>query len=433
MWKKVPLIIYLLFSANALVTAQEDLKQGLFVFAGYTDLTFTDSKDGQNNLAYKLAPIFLIQPSDKFHLEAEFELGVNDKGDSDAEIEYLDLHYFATDTITLTIGKVLLPFAHFGPHIHPSWINKLPSQPAIYGGHHGDGLIEGLIPVLSDVGITYQQVVPFSSRHRLYIDGFVVNGPDSGALIDHGHDEEAIHEDEAEHEEESDHDDADADHGEEVDQLPAYTFALPELIFEGKIHDNNSDKAFGGRIGYAYLPGFEAGFSYYRGAYDDAEKLDFRADAIDLTYNGRYFTVRGEYIRTQVDALGSLIESEGDHDDAVLDDEVAHEEEAIHDDDAEHVEEAHLALALPTTRFERDGWYVQANWQLRSFDHPLLNPVELVVRHSQVNQIADAKRWTVGVNYWWKPSSVFKVSFDRTELTSGKKLNRVLAQFSYGF
>jgi len=63
----------------------------------------------------------------------------------------------------------------------------------------------------------------------------------------------------------------------------------------------------------------------------------------------------------------------------------------------------------------------------------LLTPVELVVRHSRVNKIDDAKRWTMGINYWWKPSSVFKVAFDRTELTSGRKVNRVFAQFSHGF
>ncbi len=454
MWKKIPLMIVLLFTANALFAEEDNLEQGLFTFAGYTDLTYTDTKDGGNGLAYKLAPIFLIQPSDRIHIEAEFEFGINDQGDVDAEVEYLDLHYFATDTITLTVGKFLLPFAYFGPNLHPSWINKLSTQPAIYGGHHGDGLIEGLLPVMSDVGLAYQQVVPFSSRHRLYIDGYVVNGAGLGPVTDHGHDEAAAHdddtahqeedadhdealghEDEVAHEEGSDHDETDADHDELIDQLQAFTFALPELEFEGKLHDNNSDKAFGGRIGYAYLPGFEAGYSYYRGAYDDAEKLDFRADAIDLTYNGRYFTLRGEYIRTRTDALGSPVEAEGDHvDDAAHDDEVAHDEDADHAVEAEHAEEeADHAIAFPTTTFERDGWYVQANWQLRSFDSPLLNPVELVVRHSQVNQIADAKRWTLGVNYWWKPSSVFKLSFDTTELASGEKINRVLAQFSHGF
>ena len=288
---KILTIICLIFFNNGLTA--EELEQGIFTFAGYTDLTFTDSED-QKSTAYKLAPIFLIQPSDRFHIEAEFEFRINDSGETEAEVEYLDIHYFASDTITLTAGKILLPFAHFGPHLHPSWINKLPTQPAIYGGHHGDESIEGLMPILSDVGITYQQVVPISSRHRFFIDAFVTNGPAFSPLhSEHGpeeaiagHDDDAVaHEDDLTHndEEEEHHDDeADAGHEEAADQ-EQFSFAPPELRFPGKLHDNNSSKAFGGRIAYAYLPGFEAGFSYYRGAYDDTGNLDFKAEAIDLT------------------------------------------------------------------------------------------------------------------------------------------------------
>ena len=205
---KLVIAVCLILCANELIA--KDLEQGTFVFAGYTDLTYTDV-DNQSRTAYKFAPIFLIQPSDRFHLEAEFEFAIDDSGESETEIEYLDLHYFATDTITLTVGKVLLPFAHFGPHLHPSWINKLPSQPAIYGGHHGDGLVEGLLPILSDVGIMYQQVLPFSSKHRLYVDAFVSNGPTASSLhADDGHGDQAAHEetshdDEAIHDEEEEH------------------------------------------------------------------------------------------------------------------------------------------------------------------------------------------------------------------------------------
>ena len=116
MWKKVLVMIPLLFSAYATLAAEDKLKQGVFAFAGYTDLTFASKQSGVET-AYKIAPIFLFQPSDRFHLEAEFEFAINDSGEAESEIEYLDLHYFATDTITLTVGKVLLPFAHFGPHL----------------------------------------------------------------------------------------------------------------------------------------------------------------------------------------------------------------------------------------------------------------------------------------------------------------------------
>ena len=160
-----------------------------------------------------------------------------------------------------------------------------------------------------------------------------------------GHDDAVTHEDDLTHndEEEEHHDDeADGGHEEAADQ-EQFSFAPPELGFPGKLHDNNSSKAFGGRIAYAYLPGFEAGFSYYRGAYDDTGNLDFKAEAIDLTYNRRYFTLRGEYIRTHTDALGILIDP--DH---IVDDDLGHLDEADH---------SASELTIPTTTISRDGWY----------------------------------------------------------------------------
>lgn len=432
-------VVCLLASYGSVIA--EEVQQGRFAFAGYSGLSFTESKQGTEGLQFKLAPILLFQLSDRFHVEAELEFDVNDAGEAEAKVEYLDLHYYVNDYGTLTFGKFLLPFATFGKNLHPSWINKLPTMPAIYGGHHSDGLMQGLIPLLSDVGVAYQHVVPLSAQHRLFIDSYIVNGPGAGGEAGHGdagHDEAAVddHDEEADHAGDDDHDaDADQEEDADADHADALVFELPELNFEGKIHDRNSSKAFGGRLAYAYLPGFEAGISYYRGAYDDDANLDFKAEAIDLSYSGRYFSIRGEYIRTATDSVATmslddhLDALDGGHDEEEADE---HDEDAGHDDgDADH--DLEEALVQITDAVKRDGWYVQGTLQLRGLDKRWLTPVELVLRHSRVNKISAAKRWTFGVNYWWGPSAVIKAAFDTTELPSGRKVNRFITQIGYGF
>ncbi len=429
--------------------AESELEQGFFTFAGYTDLTFGNTENASDLTQFKIAPIFLIQPSDRFHIEAEFELAANDKGETESEIEYLDLHYFVNDYGTLTFGKILLPFAHFGPHLHPSWINPLPTQPGIYGGHHGDGLMEGLVPIFSDVGVSYQHVFPISDRHRIFADAFVVNGPDfTTAHAGAHHDLDVPHPDDMNVNLDPDHD-ADAPHEEEHEAAPdheeeaegehlqIFDFALPELEFEGRLHDNNGDKARGGRLAYAYLPGFELGVSYYQGAYDNDNKLEFRAESVDITWSpSSSLTFRGEYIKTRTDSLGVLSDDVLHDEDALHDDEPEHEEEAAHDDhdEEEHAEdEVHLDLVAPTRTLSRDGWYVQASWRLQSLAPSWLDPIEIVARHSRVNKISQAERWSLGVNYWLSSRSVVKFSFDTTKPTFGKDVNRFFIQISHGF
>lgn len=392
--------------ANAQVAAKrsptDTLEQGRVAFAGYGDVTYNDPEGGNSAFTTKVVPIALVQLNDEIHIEAELELSVDEDGETEDELEYANVHYFLTDSSTITAGKFLLPFGQFGPNLHPSWINKLPSIPVIYGGHDGNGIATPLLPVLSDIGVAFQKTFVFGNGSRLFFDAYVVNGPEGGheeseeddheeeldAIVDDHVDEEILDDHEEDLADGDDHEEdgpADDDH---VDPL------FPEVDLEGGSGDNNDDKAFGGRLAYAWLPEYEVGVSYYQGAYDDDGDLDFTAFGVDIAYVSTYFTMRGEYVETETEGFD-------DHGDI--------------------------------NSYDRDGWYLQGSWFLKQTGIELLAPVEVVAQWSEVNEFDASERWAIGLNYWLTPSVPIKLSVDETELDTGEDQTRFIMQIAYGF
>ena len=352
-------------SFTAIAEENDSLDIGRFAIAGYGDVSYIDQDEMNNNVVSRFVPIFLFQLSEKIHIEAELEFSIDENGETEVEMEYADLHYFLNDNTTITAGKFLLPFGQFGPNLHPSWINKLPSGPSLYG-HGGNGLMTPLLPVLSDSGINLRNSFNVGSG-KLFTDFYYVSGPRE--------EEEEHSEDEVEVEDDG--------HG-----------ALPEVELEYARGDNNSDKAFGGRVAYAFLPALEVGYSFYNGAYDHDSSLDFNATAIDFNWIGTYTSIRGEIIETSID-------------------------ERHEDGDIE--------------AFDRNGWYVQGSWQMRQLGKPALNPVELVARYSEITKAAEGERWTLGINYWLESSAVLKLAYEDTKLEDGDTDNRLFVQLAFGF
>lgn len=363
------------------------LQHGRSAISGYGDVGYEDSDFENGTFGGKFVPIFLYQLSDEIHVEAELEFSVGDDGETVTELEYADLHYFLTDRITLTGGKFLLPFGQFGPNLHPSWINRLPSNPGLYGGHGGNGIMSGLIPVMSDYGAAMQYSYDFGGNARLFLDVYTVNGVSIEA------------DDHSDEEEEDNHEE----------------LRFPEIEFESTSSDNNGNKAVGGRIALAFLPQVEIGGSLYQSKYDENNDLEFKARALDINLIGQYWSVRGEYIRTDADALIEF-EEEDDHD----------EEPAVDEGD-DHDE------VFVKASFDRSGWYLQAAWQARQLKIDALNPVEIVVRHSRIREVDAGERWTYGVNYWTTPSTALKLAYEDTEMDDGRDDKRVFLQLSFGF
>tara|TARA_B110000495_G_C23019859_1_gene604816 strand:+ start:774 stop:2000 length:1227 start_codon:yes stop_codon:yes gene_type:complete len=192
---------------------------------------------------------------------------------------------------------------------------------------------------------------------------------------------------------------------------------------DAKKGDNNDTMAYGGRIAYAFLPEWEIGVSYYTGAYSNDGDLNYNAYNVDFNWLGSFASVRGEI-------FGSTAETEGE-DEGI---EGAHGEEWVRD-------------------FDKKGWYVQGTWQARQLGKTWLNPIELVVRYSDISSDFDGSiahefeedggktgsRIYYGINYWLEPSAVLKFGAESTSIDNAQASHdvvpddRMFLQLAFGF
>lgn len=98
-----------------------------------------------------------------------------------------------------------------------------------------------------------------------------------------------------------------------------YDFYIGNGLAEGQFlndtqvyRDNNSDKGKGGRIGWRMGEGFEAGYSYYNGKYDDNNKRTRQMHGFDLIWVTQNSSLIGEYTRVDLDNPEGFSSGEGE-------------------------------------------------------------------------------------------------------------------------
>jgi hypothetical protein len=228
-----------------------------FVASGYgtTGYVYRTEGDNENEFTASFNPIFLYQFQDKILFEAEFEFELQG-GVTETGLEYAQVDYIANDNLVLVGGKFLIPFGVFGERLHPTWINKFPTSPPIFGHHVSEFGAEPIIPVLAGVGVM-ARVTARPGPASITFNGYMTNGPAA---------------------EEGD--------GE-----------IPELEFPSSSSDNNTNKMVGGRLDLA-LPGTaEVNLSFFNGDYDENSTLDLTGWNVAGEYHYARFSVRGEYIQ----------------------------------------------------------------------------------------------------------------------------------------
>ncbi len=176
--------------------------------------------------------------------------------------------------------------------------------------------------------------------------------------------------------------------------------------------DQNRGKGYGARIGLELLP-FDYGWGRFRigastldGKWDEGGDLWFTSWGIDSVYQNGPLELRGEYLRFNREMPGALTDD------------------------------------------EREGWYLQAAYQLTKAPIPYLDRTELVVRWSGRNQNAPIeageeeeggdlfrkpRQVAVGLNYWLTPSVVWKLEYDREMPAGAGDSNAFQTQFAIGF
>lgn len=321
------------------------------VVAGYGSVQYeaATTSDFPNDFTASVSPVFLFSAGEDFLFESELEFGLNGEATS-TSLEYAQIDYLGFENAQIIAGKFLLPFGVFSERVHPSWINKLPTGPVLYGHAHGGVAEDGLLPVLADAGVMGRLAKPVGQDWALNISAYVTQGPRL-AVPDDDHDEE-----ESEPGEEDDHDEAQA----------------PPVSFGTAFSDNNSNKMVGARIGMVKGPSFEAYASVLRAAYDDEGALGFVAGAVSVEYRRGGYELRGEGVVTKQEFV-----SDG-----------------------------------TTDRLERGGVYAQISKRVDSWE-PVLRLGLLGNDTVDGNAVGEGHaEFAIGLNFWFEPTIPLKLAYE---------------------
>jgi hypothetical protein len=68
-------------------------------------------------------------------------------------------------------------------------------------------------------------------------------------------------------------------------------------IFAQQFRDNNTDKSWGGRLGFVAGEAIRGGVSYYAGKYDDQDMRDLTLEGVDLSWVTPQWEIHGEYAK----------------------------------------------------------------------------------------------------------------------------------------
>lgn len=242
----------------------------LFHLAGFADATYMKAQGADILGAFTLAPIFHLQFGERVLFEAELELEGDDRGASDAVVEYAAVNWLLNDHAALVVGRFLSPIGYFSANQHPSWINKMASVPAGFG--HA-----GAAPA-SDFGVQLRGGKSFAGGQQINYAVYMANGPQLGL--------------------------------EGMEGL--------NLGNEGATRNPDGKRVAGGRLGWIPVPGLEVGLSRARGdmvldpgamGTGPEPSRRYQVDGVDIAWRPtKALDLRGEWIRQQVGrAPGSVV------------------------------------------------------------------------------------------------------------------------------
>lgn len=336
----------------------------LIHMSGYAEVGYTDSAsaDGSFNVG-RFAPIFHFQYRDLVILESELEIEVEDDGQTVTSLEYLTVDWFVNDYMMLVAGKFLSPVGQFRQNLHPSWVNKMTSAPPGFGH-------DGAAPV-SDIGFQLRGAFPIGQVRTNYAV-YISNGPELISGFEDGE------------------------------------FELDGVEAEGFNMDGDGEKVVGARLGIFPIAGLEIGLSAANGratvtsvedgdnsALGGEDARDYDVIGADFNWQFRKFSIRGEYVETQVGAdIGS----------------------------------GNAASDGATWK----TWYTQGAYRIGQ------SKFELVARYTDFNSphsSQDQKQWAMGTNYLFTNSFIGKINYEFNDGLAGSpaEKDRFQLQLAYGF
>jgi hypothetical protein len=366
-------------SALALVVAPlaaQETPLSDFVLAGYGSAGYSAGLDGfSSNFTASVAPVLLYRMGDDLLFEAELEFGVEGTR-TETGLEYAQVDYLGFERLQLSFGKFLLPFGVFGERLHPTWINKLPTMPLLYGHSHGGQAEGALLPIMSDLGLMARYNQPLGGLN-LDLSLYVTQGPmrvDPDAISpddDHAH---AVR---------------DGDSAGGGAAVGGAAYLIPGVAFGVSLPDNNKNKMVGARVGLVKGPVFEIFVSGFHSMYDPNDYLDMVGGNLSIEHR----TAAGE-LRTEVTFLGQEFSDNG----------------------------TYRYLVSP-------GYYVQYAYRFGAFEPVLRWSHLLPGRVGAEDVTAERQELAIGFDYWVQPSIPVKVAYEMVP----NREDRLLFQWAFGF
>ena len=209
-----------------------------------------------------LNPIFLFSYKDLLFLRAAVDFSIDAQGNTQTNLNYVNLNLFLNDYAVLGAGKFDSALGYFGQNLSPAWINKLADTPTGFNNNQA--------APQADVGLRLNGGVPLFNNAKANYSFFVSNG--SQGLVD-------------------------------------TTNIVIDNINTGGFTNNYGNYVIGARLGFLPIPRLEIGISVAEGK---LVLLD-GADGITVLQQGRHYNVLGadiSYKWDNLDLRGEIIQQQ---------------------------------------------------------------------------------------------------------------------------
>ena len=355
------LIILAALQLNAQSTSDTtDPKPGnsRFMLRGYSDATFQSNDEESTFGNARFIPVFLYQQSDKLFYEGELEFAYED-GEVEIAIEYANFYYSLAPNVHLRAGKILVPFGIFFDRLHPSWINRLPTNPLGYGH-------DGLLPT-ADLGIELRGA-SYLGNMKFNYSLYTTNGP----RIEDGEGE-----------------------AEEVG-----------MIKHESSLDNNNNKSIGGRLGIFPLKdqSLEIGFSALSAKLGDRDS--------DIENIGAFlYAIDWTFVR-KLSFLGGIVDLKGQLNFINIDDQTYEVEE-------DSVTETYSFTNKSNTSFFQLGYRPTFGNSQFVKNLELVGRYSTLNTPEEAPWETESSQLTLGLNYWIDWRTAIKFAYQMENITGG--------------
>ena len=245
----------------------DDLHLGTtkFLVTGDGAVGFTSQRKSDSTFSAGFAPLFLFELDKKLLFEGALDIAggtsPDDQSSTSVDLKLANLTYLVNDNLFIGGGLFAVPFGRYHTHFDPSWIDKLPDDPLVFG--------DRAIAPGSETGFFAGGSVPVSTTKVEY-NAYVTNGPNLNVSS--------------------------------PDQAGSLNF--------DDYTDLNNGKAVGGRLGFLPTPEFDFGYSVQysnptpRGFDHDIHAL---LQGVDATYKAQVEALQGT-LETRVEWVWSKVD-----------------------------------------------------------------------------------------------------------------------------